>query len=301
VEASRVDAALAAREDYYAVLVDEALVEVQEQALAQAEARLEEVDMKFRAGTASEFDLLTAQVEVDNIRPRLIEARNALALDRNRLKRTLNYPMDVILELTDELEEPGAEAPDAAVEYALEHRSDVQSQRLTVSLQQQNVSSQKAQALPSFDLVATLSRRGSSDQFFPSEQDFSQSATAALQFSVPIFDGRERAGLVQQAEAAVERERYRLEQLEGNVRLEVQQASQSLLAAREQVEASRSNVRRAERALEIAQTRFRNGLSTQVELNDAELAATEARTNYVEALYSYNVARARLAAALGER
>jgi outer membrane protein TolC len=60
-------------------------------------------------------------------------------------------------------------------------------------------------------------------------------------------------------------------------------------------------VDRAERALEIAQTRFRNGLSTQVELNDAELAATRARTNFAQALYDYNVARARLQAALGER
>ena len=54
-------------------------------------------------------------------------------------------------------------------------------------------------------------------------------------------------------------------------------------------------------ALEIAQTRFRNGLSTQVELNDAELAVTRARTNFVQALYNHNAARAQLTAAMGER
>jgi outer membrane protein TolC len=85
------------------------------------------------------------------------------------------------------------------------------------------------------------------------------------------------------------------------VRLDVQQSLLALNAAREEISASESNVRRAERALEIAQTRFRNGLSTQVELNDAALAMTEARTNYARALYRYAVAHAQLQAAMGER
>ncbi|HZD05099.1 MAG TPA: TolC family protein, partial [Longimicrobiales bacterium] len=110
-----------------------------------------------------------------------------------------------------------------------------------------------------------------------------------------------RAGRVQQAEADLRSQRYRLQQLEESVRLEVQQAWQSLQSADERIEASRSNVRRAERALEIAQTRFENGLATQVELNDAELAVTRARTNYAQALFSHGVARAELMRAQGKR
>ncbi|MFQ5678898.1 MAG: TolC family protein [Gemmatimonadota bacterium] len=337
VEQARTSAALQARVDYFTVLLDRELLRVQEQALAQAEARLAQVEMMSRAGTASEFDLLTAQVEVDNIQPQLIEARNRLALDTNRLKRTVNLPLDAALELTDGLARPGetpaepaadrggrgAAAPEAGrrsaaeltvgeegvedqelsrwIQSALLRRPDLAAQRTTVQLHQQNLTSQRRSALPEFDLVAGITRRGSSDEFFPGERDFSQSATAGLVVSLPLFDGRERAGRVQQAQAARDRERYALERLEKDVRLDVQQSLQALRAAREQVAASESNVRRAERALEIAQTRFRNGLSTQVELNDAELAATRARTNYAQALYNYNVARAALQAAAGER
>jgi outer membrane protein TolC len=99
----------------------------------------------------------------------------------------------------------------------------------------------------------------------------------------------------------VDRETYRLEQLTENARLDVQQSHQAMVASGEQIEASESNIERAERALEIAQTRFRNGLSTQVELNDAELAVTQARTNFAQALFNYNAARAQLMAATGER
>ncbi len=304
VEAARTEAALNARLIYYTTLLDRELVRVQEQALEQAEARLEQVEMMHRAGTASDFDLLTAQVEADNIRPLLIQARNRFALDMNRLKRAVELPLDVEVGLTDELARPEGAEPlpvDSAAELAVRQRPDLRAQRVNVDLQRQNLAAQRRSALPSFDLFATLSRRGSSDRFFPGERDFSQSATAGIAFSLPLFDGRERAGLVQQAEAAMDRERYRLEALAENIRLEVQQAVQNLEATREQVTASESNVTRAERALEIAQTRFRNGLSTQVELNDAELAATRARTNYAQALYDYSVARARLGAALGER
>ena len=85
------------------------------------------------------------------------------------------------------------------------------------------------------------------------------------------------------------------------LRLEVEQAYRTVRAAREWVVASRDTVARAEKALEIAQLRYRNGLSTQLELDDAELAVTEARTNLARSLHAYATAQAELQAATGER
>ncbi len=302
VETARVSVALTARLAYYRALLDKELVLVQEKALEQAQARLREVEAFYRVGTASDFDLLTAQVEVENIRPLLIEARNQLELNSNRLKRTIGLRLEREIELTDRLERPG-EIPELEqmVSAALRNRPDIQSQSLVVGLQTQNLRVQKASAYPTLDLVANLTRQGASSTLFPGGQDFAQSASAGLQFSLPIFDGRARSGRIQQAKASIDRETYRLEQLTENARLDVQQSHQALVASREQIEASESNIARAERALEIAQTRFRNGLSTQVELNDAELAVTQARTNFAQALFNYNAARAQLMAATGER
>jgi outer membrane protein TolC len=303
VEAARVQVALDARVAYYQALLDQALLEVQERALEAARSRLDQVESFRRAGTASEFDLLTAQVEVDNIRPLVIEARNRLALDRDRLKRVIGLSLDERVELTDSLREPEGEPPTmaGAMETAQDSRSDLRGQRIRVRLQEENLAVEDRSGFPTLSLTASFLRRASSSDVLPPERDFSQSASAGLSLSVPIFDGRERAGRIQQARAALERERYRLEQLRESVRLEVQQAHRNLASARERIDASSSNVRRAERALEIAQTRFSNGLGTQVELNDAELAVTRARTNYVQALYGYRVARAQLLRAQGRR
>lgn len=304
VEAARTDVALSARTAYYRVLLDRALLRVQERALEQARARLEQVRAFYEAGTGSEFDVLTARVEVDNIRPQVIQARNRLELDRNRLKRVIAVPLERRVALTDSLARPPeSEVPplDSAVAVARANRADLESQQVRVDLQQANVDAREGEALPSLSLSASFQRRASSAEVFPPERDFSQTAGASLNVSLPLFDGMARAGRVQQAKAEVDRERYRLRQLEEQVRLDVQQARQNLQSAREQIRASEANVERAERALEIAQTRFRNGLSTQVELNDAELAVTRARSNYAQALHDYYVARAQLEAARGQR
>lgn len=303
VEAARTDVALRTREAYYSALLGRELVRVQERALEQARRRLEQVEDFERAGTASEFDLLTARVEVENLRPDLIQARNQLELARNRLKRTAGVPLDRPVVLTDSFPRPSGDprSEEAYVQQAVDARSDLRGQQVRVQLQEENLTAQERDALPTLDLVAGLTRQASSDDVLPPEQDFVQTATAGLAFSLPLFDGRRRAGQVQQAEAALNREQFRLRQLGENIRLEVQQAHQEMTAARERIEALATTVRRAERALEIAQTRFRNGLSTQVELNDAELAVTRARTNRARALHDHAVARARLMAATGER
>lgn len=302
VEAAREAAALRARTAYYDVLLSRALVEVQEQALAQAESRLEQVRSFFEAGTAPEFDLLTARVEVENLRPALIEARNERDLNLSRLKRIADLPLDRDVVLTDGFPEPEAARPlEAYTERALRQRDDLESQRLRVDLQEENLTAQRRSALPVLELAADLLRRASSERFWPRDRDFSQTTSAGLSFSVPLFDGKSRAGRIQQAEAEMDREGYRLERLRDDVRLEVQQAWLAREAARERITASAANVERAERALQIAQTRFRNGLSTQIELNDAELAVTEARTQRARALHALAVARARLTAATGER
>lgn len=302
VEAARNDVARTARVSYYRVLLNRELVAVQEAALEQARDRLEQVREFHRAGTGSEFDTLTARVEMENIRPRLIQARNDMETSRDELKRVIGVPLDRPLTLTDSLRGPGEEiAREEAVERAMSGRADLRSQRTRVSLQNENVTAEKNSGLPTLSLNASLNRRASSEDLAPGAEDFSQSVAAGVSFSLPLFDGRAREGRVLQARAELQREEYRLESLRKQVRLEVERAVKSLESARQQIEASRSNVRRAERALEIAQTRFENGLSTQVELNDAELAVTRARTNFAEALYSYNVARANLMAAMGER
>ncbi|HLE82996.1 MAG TPA: TolC family protein, partial [Thermoanaerobaculia bacterium] len=100
--------ALEARLRYFDALFARDLVRVREQAVAQAEARLDQVRAFRDAGTAAEFDFLTAEVEAANLRPPLIEARNERELAVNRLKRVVGLPLAQPVELTDAFPAPAA-------------------------------------------------------------------------------------------------------------------------------------------------------------------------------------------------
>lgn len=301
-ERALTDVALAAREAYYRVLLAEAVVEVREGSIRLVEARLEQVRLFHDVGTASDFDLLTAEVEVENERPLLIRARNELDLAQNALKRVTGVALDSEIRLVDSLAyEPVTIGLEDAVARALASRPDLLARRESVDLADDLVRVERAERFPRLDLNFDVTRRASSPDVMPEEGEFSQSASAALALDIPIFDGRRTEGRVLQAQADAVVAEESLRGLERDVRLEVFDLWRSIGAAAEEVEATRATVARARRAHEIALVRFRNGLSTQLELNEAELNVVAAETNAAEALYNHMLARARLNHAMGER
>lgn len=293
---------LATRTAYYDALLAEALVHVRENALRLTEQRLEQVRLFHAVGTASDFDLLTARVEVENARPPLIRARNDLRLALNDVKRVTGLPLDQPVELDDSLAfRPVEVGLEEATARSLVERADLLAQQATVELNEELVNVESSESYPTLSLQLDLTRRASSPDFVPEDRDFSQSATAALALSIPIFDGRRVQGRTLQARADHVASMERLRALERDVRLEILDAWQSVEAAAEAVEATRATVEQAREAHEIALVRFRSGLSTQLELDEAEQNVLEAESNAARALYDHLVAAARLRNAMGIR
>ena len=294
------DVALLTRQAYYQVLLADADVRVAANALALAEERLEQVQLFYDVGTAAEFDLLTARVAVESARPEQIRAENALRLAHNQLKRVTGLPYDRGIELADSLAfEPVDVDLEEAVLTAQESRGDLIAERRTVELSEELVAVERSEALPSISLFLNLNRRSSSEELWPEDRDFTQSASAALALDIPIFDGRRTQGRTLQARADYVAAVERMHALEREVELEVLDAWQSVEAAAEQVRATAATADLARRAYEIATVRFRNGLSTQLELNEAEQDLIEAQSVAAEALYLHMVARATLLHAIG--
>lgn len=296
------DVALRTRRSYYDVLLAGANLQVAGNALELAQGRLDQVQLFYDVGTAAEFDLLTAQVALEGARPNRIRAENTLRLAVNELKRVTGLPYGIALDLADTLGyEPVEVGLEEAVLTALENRGDLVAQRETVELSQELVDVQRSEALPSLSLLLNLNRRSSSNELWPEDRDFTQSATAALALDIPIFDGRRTQGRTLQARADHVAAVERLHGLERDIELEVMDAWHSVQAAAEEVAATAASVDRARRAYDIATIRFRSGLSTQLELDEAEQSLIEAQSNRAEGLYLHMLERARLAHAMGVR
>lgn len=304
VERARAAVVLEARSAYYGVLLAREVLSIRERSLEQAKSQLEETRRKHDQGTASRFDLLRTEVEVKNRLPERIAAENDLALAMQDLKRVVGLDGDPDPILTDTLfYRPFAIGEEEAVRDALARRPEILALEKNVEGQRRVLSIRKAERLPILGLYGQIALQGQADRWDViepfDENHRAVSSAAGIAVSMPIFDGFRTKGKVMQARADLRRAEYELEGARKAVRLETTKAVKDLESLRKSWEAETATVGLAEEAYRIAETRFRNGLSTRLELADAETALDAARTNYAKTLYDYDVALARLEKTIG--
>ncbi|UCE17367.1 MAG: TolC family protein [Gemmatimonadota bacterium] len=301
---ARSEVTFSAKEAYFRVLLMQHVVDIQRQFLNQARSHLADIEVKFSQGTTSRFTLLRAQVEVKNREPEVISAENDLTLALQDLKRVLGLDDTAECVLTDSLGYvPYDIREEVAINEALSHRPEIRTLELNVEGRKKILAIEKAGRLPLLGLygqVLLQGQAGKEHPLDPFDKDHRAiSASAGLSLSMPIFDGFRSKGKVQQARASLYRAEYELQQARKAVRLEVTKAVQDLRSLRREYESQRATVDLAQEAYTIAETRFLNGLSTQLELTDAETALHFARTNFAETLYRYNAAVANMERVLG--
>ncbi|HEX6940971.1 MAG TPA: TolC family protein [Longimicrobiales bacterium] len=290
------------RTAYYQALLAREMEEIARAALDQAEAFLEQERLRERAGQASDLDVMRAEVSAENLRPQLVQARNAADLAMFELKRLLNLPLDQPLELTTPLGPPGDEvlaAPGAAEREVLRRRAALEAAERQVAIREQQVKIAKRAYLPTVSLHATYGR-----QLYPTEIfDFSAESrtdwNAGVTVQLPIFDGLKRSADVEEAEAALEEARLQLEQLRESITLQYEQARRERERARADIAARQRTVEQAERVYALTELQYEKGMATQLEVSEARLALLQARTNLAQALTDYHIADAALLRALG--
>jgi len=290
------------RTAYYRALLAREMEQIAQAALDQAEAFLAQERLRERAGLASDLDVMRAEVAAENLRPQLVQARNAADLAELDLKRLLNVPMDRRLELTTPLEVPASDAlsaPDVAERAVLQRRAALPAAGRQIAIREQQLKIAKRSYLPTVSLHMTYGR-----QMYPVEVfDFSGEArtdwNAGISVQLPIFDGFKRSADVAEAQVLVEEARLQLEQLKEAIELQYEQALRERERARAEIEARRRTVEQADRVYALTELQYEKGLATQLEVSEARLALLQARTNLAQALTDFHIADAALIRALG--
>ncbi|NIM20200.1 MAG: TolC family protein [Candidatus Latescibacteria bacterium] len=301
VEATKQQTVLAVQEAYYSAVLAEDVLRISRQSLEQARKHFAETRKKLRQQLASRFDSIRAEVEVKNREPDVIQAENAIRLARLDLKRLIGIDRSVPLALTDELRyELAAHSVEEAIKEAYEKRPDISSLRLQVSMADKIHQVMKRNNFPYLSLFGNYTLQGQqSKKFFPERDRFARSLGLGVSLSFPLFDGLANRGKVAQARADLNAAKYALQKAEKVVALQIQQLFDVLRAEEENLRSQEATVAMAEEAYRLAMVRFRNGLSTSLELEDAELALTSSRLNYLEAIFRYVITKERLENAMG--
>jgi len=287
---------------YYDAQLADRLVTIAEATLSQADTTLAQTKLGRQVGNAAEFDLLRAQVTRDNQVPVLIQRRSDRDVAYVRLKQLLHLPLTDSLALTTSLDDSTAvqtgtvstllaQQPDTAAES----RAPVRQAAENVTAQKNAVTVARAERIPSLSLTSAFGRVAYPSGIFPSWSDFRSNWTVGGSLTLPIFTGGNIRGDEQIASAGLHQARAQLQQTRELAELDARNALNRLRAAQAQMNASRGTAQQAARAYQIATVRFREGISTQTELNDAQIQLQQAQANRATAARDLQVARMRLA------
>ena len=299
---------------YYDAALSERLVTIADASLQQAGATLQQTQAGFDAGTQPEFEVLRARVARDNQTPQLIRSRVNRDVAFLRLKQLLELPADYELQLADALGDE-TQAPPAVfaarvadiestqssnpASYTLQasaqlpDRTPVNEAAAAVRLREASLRLAEAERRPNVSLNSTYTRVAYPSGVFPVFDRTNWSVGASV--TLPILTGGRQRGDEAVARAELDSAQAQLQQVQELSALDTRSAWAELLAARAAWEASAGTVQQANRAYEIADVRYRAGVSTQLELSDSRLLLQQAEANRAQAARDLQVARARVA------
>jgi outer membrane protein TolC len=282
---------------YYGVLVTQEFIRVSEEALATAREQEDVVRKRYEAGTVSKFDLLRTQVQVANTKPQVEKAHDGYETALLALKNLIGVPLDTPLELTDGLAyEPLSVDVKTATATALAKRPDLQSLAYQKRALEYTLAIAKAGLRPNLSLAANYDYKNPNPAGL---NQWGQSGTLSLILYTPLFDGFSTSGRVAQAASGVRQLAIAQKQAQEGVALEVNSTVLALKEAQANIESQKENVDLAKESLRIGKVRYDSGLITNLEILDAELAVTQAETNYLQALYDFQAARVNLQKSMG--
>ena len=280
IEALRADEAVKAR------LAD---IELGEQLLKLAKDRK-------AAGVATGLDVTREEVQLENNRQRWLVSANEQESARLNLIRALGIAFDVRLTLTDELKFVPVvrQRTEEALTIAREQRLELKAQENRRKLAALSLSSVTSERLPALSLNGDYGWIGLKPDEAPATR------MIGVTLSVPIFDGGQRESRISENRSRVRQESLRMKDVSDQVTLEVRNALLTLESSQQQVAVAQKGVELAAKELTFARERFAAGLTTNIEVTNAQTSMARARDNVIEALFRFNASRINLARAKGE-
>jgi outer membrane protein TolC len=280
---------------YLAAVRADAEVKTAQANVALAEALLKLARDQKEAGTGTAIEVTRAQVQLANERQRLLAAQTHHRQAHLELLRAIGLDLTLTLDLTDPLAYIPVETltVEQALAVALQARADLKAQ------QHRQESARRAYRAVALERLPSLVGYADYGSIGTSATHLIPTRTYGVALRLPLFDGGRRDARRVESFAQFQQEQIRANDLRQQIELEIRVALESLRLADEQVKVAQEAVALAERELEQARRRYQAGVTTNLELTDAQTRLDGARQNHLAALYAYNLARIALAQAMG--
>jgi TolC family type I secretion outer membrane protein len=306
-ERIRQEVVLNVKQSYYALLAAKKLVEVAQKTIEQTESHLRQAEAFFRTGSKPRYDVTRAEVEVNNAKLGLINAKNGVRIRTIALNNAMGIDPGQSTEIVEALPlVPMLPTLEQAQIDALSNRPDMRKTESDIEAARSRVRTEQSNYLPTLSANAAYNWASGTTETGPFlgstfKGDVQNSWNAGIILTLPLFQGGMTKGRVGEARAnllALEAQRDAIKQ---SILLEVNQAFADLESAFARVDVMDKTLQKARENLDIAQGRYKAGVGPYIEVTDAQLSSVNSETDRIKALYDYHLAIAQLMKAMGQK
>lgn len=301
---SKIDMTNQVKKSYYGVLLASDSYRVFKTSYDNATDNYNDILKKFEQGLVAEYDLIRASVSVKNIEPNLLQAENAVTLAKWQLKALLGMDLDMAIECEGQLSDfqtnlrPGFSTAD---DGSLIDNTTLRQLDMQHGLLRQTLAMQKADFLPTIRLSGVYQWSAMNNDFKFKNYLWNPYSMVQLSLSMPLFTGGSRVEKVRQTQVSITQLHLQRTDVERSLQLALKQYDDNMNSCLKRFNAAQKGVEQAERGYAIARKRYDTGGGTLLEMNDAELALTQARLNFNQAIYDYMISKSELDKLLGKQ
>jgi outer membrane protein TolC len=280
---------------YLQVLTTQSRIASVQSQIDTARTIFNQLQQQREAGVVAQLDVTRSQVELQSQQQRLTALQNDLAKQKINLAHMIGITPDPNYELADTMPtSPTPEfSPEQALQQARETRGDLKAAEARVRAAEHVRASARAERLPSLGFTADYGAIGKT----PSRSHGTFTVIGSLRF--PIWEGGRISGEIQQAEAALDQRKAEFDDLRRRVEADIRSAYLDMESARTQMEVARSSQELARETLRLSRERLDTGITTTVEVVQAQQSVSVSDLDYISAVFAHNLAKINLARAIG--
>jgi len=281
------------KRSFHGVLLLRSVRDMMQAGLKNAEDNLRTVESMNRQGLVSDYDLIRAQVQVDNVKPGVVEADRNVVVALNGLKMLVGLPPSQEVVLRGDLEFVPADPSlvERAEQLVLTGNAGLKALELQKQVNQELISLYRAESYPTLSAFGNYQWQSQKNDFKVSTSDLVAQSQIGLTLNINLFNGFQSSARSHQAEVEYLKSGELFSMTRDALISQVQNIRLRLEEARKRIESQTKTVEQAEKGYKIATVRYASGTGTQLEVNDADLALMRSRVNRIQAVYDYILAR----------
>lgn len=288
---------------YYQLMLAQDSYDVLQKSYKLAEDNFNIVNAKYQQGAVSEFDKISAEVQMRSVKPNVISAGNAVKLSKLQLRVLMGVTAEVDIEISDNLKSYETSVftnqLDNAEHEGLINNTTMKQLDLSRKTLQQNIKSLRTNFIPTLGLSYSYQYQSmNNDNWDVFSYDWAGSSSLVFSLSIPLYKASNFTKLKSNRIQINQLEQNRID-TERKLNMQITSYQDNMAASSEQVSSNKENVMQADKAVQIATKRYEVGKGTVLELNTSQVQLTEAELTYNQSIYDYLVSKADLDQVLG--